>query len=90
MLLESEGDEWWSRRDATIRGRRDNLIVAYDGIPCVRSEVQLLYKAKNRLPKDEIDFEACLPLLSADAKRWLKASLHRLYPEGHAWIAALS
>lgn len=90
MLVEVEEDEWWSRRDATIRGRRDDLIVVYNGMPCVRIEVQLLYKAKNLLPKDEWEFQACLPLLSADAKRWLKASLHRLYPKGHPWIHALS
>lgn len=90
MLAEVEGGEWWSRRDASIRGRREDLIVEYHGMPCVRVEVQLLYKAKNLLPKDELDFQACLPLLSADAKRWLKNNLHLLYPEGHPWIAALS
>ena len=90
MLIEVEGDEWFSRRDAAIRGQRDDLIVAYNGIPCVRIEVQLLYKAKHCRPKDEFDFQACLPLLSAEAKRWLKDSLRQLRPEGHAWSDALS
>ncbi len=90
MLIEVEGDEWFSRRDAAIRGHRDDLIVACNGIPCIRIEVQLLYKAKHCRPKDELDFQACLPLLSTEAKRWLKASLHRLHPEGHAWSDAPS
>jgi hypothetical protein len=90
MLVEVEGDEWWIRRDPAIHGRRDDLIVEYHGMQCVRVEVQLLYKAKNLLPKDELDFQACLPLLNVDAKRWLRDGLRLLYPEGHAWIAALS
>jgi len=90
MLAEAEGNEWFSRRSSLIRGKRDDLIVAYHGIPCVRIEVQLLYKAKNLLPKDDLDFRACLPLLCPEAKGWLKDCLQMLYPNGHPWFASLA
>ena len=90
MLTEVDGDEWFSRRNPLIRGRREDLIVEYGGIPCVRVEVQLLYKAKGRRPKDEIDFHACLPLLTASARQWLRDNLRLAHPEGHAWIDLLS
>jgi hypothetical protein len=90
MLTEVDGDEWFSRRSPLIRGRREDLIVAYGGIPCVRVEVQLLYKAKGRRPKDELDFEACLPLLSARARQWLIENLRLAHPEGHPWSDQLT
>ena len=90
MLAEVEGEEWFSRRNPLIRGQREDLIVTYNGIPCVRIEVQLLYKARSSRPKDEHDFQACLPLMSTSAKQWLANHLQRLYPEGHAWIDSLS
>ena len=89
MVAEVEGHAWFHRRNPQIRGRRDDLITEYNGWPCVRVEVQLMYKSKNGRPKDEMDFRACLPKLSAAQKHWLKAQLQILYPEGHAWIEAL-
>ncbi len=90
MLVEVDGAAWVSRRSELIRGPRDELIVMYNNIPCIRVEVQLLYKARGRRPKDEIDFRACLPHLNAAAKQWLKRQLQLLYPEGHEWVALLS
>lgn len=90
MLSETEGDAWFSRRSPLIRGSRHDLIAQFNGIPCIRPEVQLMYKAKNPRPKDDFDFMACLPLLSADAKRWLADALKTLYPEGHKWLHLLS
>src|SRR5574341_1828127 len=71
MLAEVEGQEWFSRRNPSIRGRREDLILTYHGLPCVRIEVQLLYKARNCRPKDDLDLQACLPRMSANAKQWL-------------------
>jgi hypothetical protein len=89
MMLESEGSDWFSRRDRRIRGQRDDLIVRYNGLPCVRIEVQLLYKAKGCRPKDTLDFQTSLPLLSGEAKRWLRESLRLAHPEGHIWMQSL-
>lgn len=89
MLAEVDGNQWFMRRNPEIRGPRDDLIVSYHDIPCVRIEVQLLYKARNHLPKDERDFHACLPLLRPEAKQWLGDRLRHLYLEGHPWLTAL-
>jgi hypothetical protein len=89
MLVKTEGDEWFSRRDRRVRGRRDELIVAYGGLPCLRVEVQLFYKARNPRPKDEQDFSACLPLLDDTARAWLADQLRLLYAEDHPWLARL-
>ncbi len=89
MLAEVDGDHWFMRRNPEIRGRRDNLIVRYGGIPCIRIDVQLLFKARSCRPKDSADFEACMPHLSADAKRWLRQNLLQLYPTGHPWLEDL-
>lgn len=89
MLAEVEGDEWFSRRNPLIRGQRNDLLAVYHDIPCVRIEVQLMYKAHHRLPKDEIDFHTSLPLLQPQAKRWLKDQLKLLYPDGHPWLIHL-
>jgi hypothetical protein len=90
MLAETEGDEWFSRRSPLIRGWREDLFVNYNGLPCLRVEVQLLYKAKSARPKDEVDFQAALPLLSGDAREWLRRNLWLAHPEGHAWIDRLT
>jgi hypothetical protein len=90
MITEVEGDEWFSRRHTALRGQRNTLIAEYHGLPCVRIDVQLMYKAKRRRPKDELDFQACLPRLSAEARKRLSESLLLLYPEGHPWLESLS
>jgi hypothetical protein len=86
MLAEVEGDEWFSRRSPMIRGQRMGLMTVYGGIPCIRVEIQLMYKAKNPRPKDEQDFLACLPRMSAEARDWLREKLMLLYPQGHDWL----
>lgn len=90
MLAETDGDQWVSRRHPLIRGRRNDLIVDYRHVPCVRIEIQLLYKAKGDRPKDRLDFHACLPLLTPDAKQWLNQALRLAHPAGHAWLDFLT
>ncbi len=89
MLAEVDGDEWFYRKNAQIRGKRSDLIAHYKGLPCTRIEVQLMFKAKGRRPRDEQDFQAALPLMSSAAKIWLRDSLRLLYPDGHPWLADL-
>jgi hypothetical protein len=90
LVAEVEGGEWFSRRDPRIRGQRADLMANYNGFPCVRIEVQLMYKAKGLRPKDELDFAACLPRLSDESKAWLNRTLRIVYPDGHPWLDALS
>jgi hypothetical protein len=89
MLLEATGDQWFSRRDPRVRGRRSDLIVRYRDVPCLRVEVQLFYKAKSPRPKDEQDFTACLPLLDGSARGWLREQIRLVYSDSHPWFAQL-
>ena len=90
MLLEpGDPDLWIFRRDATIRRPRSAMIgTSANGVPYLKPEGVLIYKAKARRPKDEADFAACVPLMDAAARRWLKDALARAHP-GHPWLAAL-
>ena len=91
LFLESgAGRQWIFKRDARIRmpvraatGRTE------DGIPFLRPEIALLYKAAHRRPKDEEDLEATLPLLDAQARDWLARTLALAHP-GHPWQARVA
>ena len=90
MLDEREGDEWVYRRCPEIRlPARDLFVRARDGTPHLRPEVQLLYKARHRRPRDDEDLEAAAPLLDPPAARWLREALERSEP-GHPWLEPLS
>jgi hypothetical protein len=91
MLDESDGAEWISRRDPRIRRPVDSLgLRTADGIPYLTPEIQLFYKAKRPRPKDESDFTAVLPILTADQRRWLRDSVAIAYGDQHPWLARLS
>ncbi|WP_435610324.1 nucleotidyltransferase domain-containing protein [Streptomyces sp. C10-9-1] len=85
MLDEAVGGEWVSRRDLRVRMPIERLSrFAEDGTPYLTPEVQLFYKAKETREKDEVDFEAVLPLLSRDQRAWLVGALEVTQP-GHPW-----
>ncbi|MFE0702041.1 nucleotidyltransferase domain-containing protein [Streptomyces sp. NPDC058872] len=89
MLDEAEGSWWVSRRTPEVRlpidrvGRTNGT-----GIPYLAPEVQLFYKAKAPRDKDEIDFEAVLPLLDAAARAWLVGAIGVVEPH-HPWLRRL-
>lgn len=90
MLDESCAGDWVSRRDQRIRRPVASLgSVTADGIPYLASEVQLLYKARNPRPKDEIDFAVTLPTLTESQQQWLGAALRLAYGADNAWLARL-
>ena len=86
----SDGDEWVCRRDEAIRLPYNRLIErTEDGIPFLRPEIALLFKAKgSQRDKDQADFTAVAPLLEPERRRWLAAALERIHP-GHDWMEAL-
>ena len=85
----SAGDTWICRRDPSIRLPHAELVERTpDGIPFVRPEVVLLFKAKRAREKDEADFDALLPRLDATRRSWLTIALERVHP-GHAWLGRL-
>ncbi|MFD7323972.1 nucleotidyltransferase domain-containing protein [Streptomyces sp. NPDC059875] len=89
MLDEAEGDDWVSRRDRHVRcGLADLGAVSAAGIPYLRPEVQLYYKAKQPRPKDAVDFAAVLPILDAGQRAWLVQSIGSTHGP-HPWIEQL-
>jgi hypothetical protein len=89
FLEPGDAETWVFRRDETIRCPRRQMIAATtEGVPYLRPEGVLLYKAKATRPKDEDDFKVCAPLMGFAARFWLKNALARLYPS-HRWIDEL-
>jgi hypothetical protein len=83
----SDGPTWICRRDESIRLPYDELIARTDeGIPYLRPEVVLLFKAKARRPKDDDDLAAVLPSLGVRERTWLAAALARVHPQ-HPWLS---
>jgi Aminoglycoside-2''-adenylyltransferase len=88
MLDESDGDDWVYRRNPAVSRPLSTLIWRKTGIPYLVTEVQLLYKAAHMSPKNEADFDACLPKLSENQRVWLALTLSIAHP-GHPWIPRL-
>jgi hypothetical protein len=85
-----DGGAWVFRRDPRIRLEKETLILrTTDGIPYVRPEVVLLFKAKNVRPKDETDFALAVPLLDDAGRAWLAEALELVHP-AHRWLKRLA
>lgn len=89
MLEKGDREMWAFRRDDSITAPRADMIGVRDGVRFLQPHGQLLYKAKLMRPKDEADFAACVPHMTADARAWLSQALARAHP-GHDWIAKLA
>lgn len=89
MIQEADGESWYFRRDDRVNGRIDNLATIVNGLPCLRMDLQLLYKAKSSRPRDEADFQQLLPHLTDEQRRTLAEWLRLTCPNGHQWIEAL-
>ena len=86
----SDGDTWICRRDKQIRLPYSEVIEhTKEGVPYVRPEIVLLFKAKHARPKDEGDLAAVLPRLDAARKRQLAEWLELVHPV-HFWLADLT
>lgn len=84
------GDTWICRRDHSIRLPYRDVIrrSADEGIPYLAPEFVLLFKAKATRPKDQVDFDATVPLMTARQRGTLATLLEKVHP-GHQWLAAL-
>jgi hypothetical protein len=83
-----DGGTWICRRDPSIRRPYAEVFAeTAGGIPYVRPEIVLLFKAKGLRDKDEADFAATLPLLDESQRRWLCDALALVHP-GHRWLLA--
>lgn len=88
MLEPGDATTWVYRRDERIRAPRACMVAARDGVPFLKPEGALLFKAKARNPKDEADFTASLAILDEAARDWLVGALEIVHP-GHLWIDRL-
>lgn len=89
MLDEAQDGQWVSRRDPRVRRPLGTLGgTTPEGVPFLAPEVQLHYKAKARRPKDEEDFTAALPVLTAGQRRWLAGTIEQTYGP-HPWAERL-
>jgi hypothetical protein len=89
MLIDSEESFWTYRREKSIKREMNEIFLkTTEGIPYLKPEIQLLYKAGSSQvrEKDYNDFQTILPLLSPKEKEWLKLSLKQQFPKGHAWV----
>lgn len=85
MLDEAEGTQWVSRRAPQVRLPIERIgRTSAAGTPYLAPEVQLFYKAKETRDKDEIDFEAVLPLLDTPQRTWLADAIEAIAPD-HPW-----
>ncbi len=90
MIADSRDDMWLFRRIPAIE-RSLAAIGSFsaEGIPYLAPEIQLLYKAKGRRPKDEADFARTLPLLNQERRQWLRSALTTTHPH-HPWLDSLT
>jgi hypothetical protein len=89
FLEPGDATTWIYRRDESLALPRGQAIAhTVDGIPYLRPELVLLFKAKAVRPRDECDFAAALPSLAPAERSKLRSWLERLRP-GNAWIPRL-
>jgi hypothetical protein len=93
------GWEWWAAdpQGALLPWQRGEILLdgVHDvwcrpsGIPYLTPEIRLFYKAKSPRPKDQADFDATLPLLSAAQRRWLTDTITATQGS-HSWLNRLA
>jgi hypothetical protein len=71
---------WLYRRDPRLQLPWDRAVLDVDGIPTGAPEVQLVWKALRPRPEDDLDKDAVLPELSAEARAWYERSILSVHP----------
>jgi Aminoglycoside-2''-adenylyltransferase len=88
LLNESACDEWVFREDNAVTRPLEEIGAKSDGIPFLRPEIVLLYKATERTPKNDVDFAAVRPRLAREDRLWLCEALETRETD-HPWIPPL-
>lgn len=89
LLLESEGGQWFFRRDPRVRLAEERVFVRVAaGFDVLNPAICLLFKAKQMREKDEADFANVALALPEIDRVWLREALGVAYP-GHGWIGRL-
>ncbi|MDN5855717.1 MAG: hypothetical protein L0K86_23320 [Actinomycetia bacterium] len=88
-LTPSDDGLWTNKRLPDHVAPIDDVTwVADDGIRYLRPEIVLVYKAALRRPKDDPDFDATLPILTAERRAWMRHALSTIAPDHH-WLDKL-
>jgi hypothetical protein len=91
MLTPVEGDTWFYKRDRRVMlPLSEAIVTGPDDIPRQRPEIALLFKARRREPRDEVDFDYVVPRLSAASRTWLRDAISLTEPPDNPWLARLS
>jgi hypothetical protein len=91
MIDECDDDMWRSRRNNSITKPLDAIgSRGQHGAMFLSVDIHLFYKAKAPRPKDIVDFEAALPVLSSSQRAWLRTSIITAYGSSHPWLLALA
>ncbi len=86
LLGEDARGVWRYRRDPSVTLPVAELgLLSLEGVPFVRPELILLFKAKEPRQRDETDLQAVLPALDAAARSRLRDWL----PSEHPWLRRL-
>lgn len=88
ILMTATATTWTYKRDRRISAPIEQILWQRDDLTYLRPEVQLLHKAPGLRPKDQADFDACLPLLQPTARAWLRDALDLAHPR-HPWSVRL-
>jgi hypothetical protein len=90
LVDDVDGDQWVYRRNPAVRLPLDALGRSTPGgIPYLRPEVILLYKAKQPRAADEQDARAVIPRLSSTQRAWLAEAIAQDMPNHH-WLLLLA
>ena len=89
FLIEDHAAERWRfRRDHRVSRDVMELGSSGDGLPYMRPEIALLYKAKQARHKDREDFRRVAPLLNDAARAWLREAIDMVHVR-HPWSKEL-
>ena len=88
LLNEHTDQDWIFRRDEAVTRSLDEVGAEQDGVPFLRPEIVLLYKASELSPKNEAYFAAVRPHLTETASQWLREALEVNDPR-HPWVPHL-
>ncbi len=90
LISGTDGDEWIFKRNAAIRVPIARLgLTTAGGVPFLRPEVVLLFKAKGMRARDRADFDQVVGHLNSEVRQWLRGALLATHP-GHEWIERLN
>lgn len=90
MLTPVDGETWFYKRDRRLaRPFEEAVTIGSDGIPRQRPEIGLLFKARRRFPRDEVDFAAVVPQLPTADRLWLRDAIELTEPPGNPWLERL-